>query len=104
MAISGSGIAATLCNISQVKVSPDLRRVIVKTSGPIKEHIVSSLSRPTRLVIDMAGVRPGEFLAPIVASGRAGLQVRVSGTGSGSRLVLDFGESTLPEYKNTPRG
>jgi hypothetical protein len=93
------GLAATSCTITQVKISPDLRRVVVKTDSPMKEHVVSSLDKPPRLVIEMAGVRPAGVEPTMPPGVRAGLGVRVSGTGSGSQLVLDFGGSPLPQYR-----
>ena len=92
-----TGLAAG--KIADVKISPDLKRVIVKCEGPVDERTSSSIQRSSLLVIDVAGADLGDVERSTRAGREAGLEVRVSKTHSGARLVLDFGGAAVPEHK-----
>jgi hypothetical protein len=92
-----TGLAAG--TITDVKISPDLKRVIVKCEGPIDERMSSSVQRSSLLVIDLAGATLGDVERSTRAGREAGLEVRVSKTNTGARLVLDFGGAAVPEHK-----
>lgn len=92
-----AGLAAG--TISDVRISPDLKRVLVKCEGPVGERISSSVQRSSLLVIDLAGADLGDVERSTRAGREAGLEVRVSKTHSGARLVLDFGGAAAPEHK-----
>ncbi len=92
-----TGLAAG--KIEGVKISPDLKRVIVKYKGPVDERMSSSVQRSSLLVIDLAGAILGDVERCTRAGREAGLEVRVSKTNSGARLVLDFGGAAVPEHK-----
>ncbi len=85
--------------ITDVKISPDLKRVIVRCKGPVDERMSSSVQRSSLLVIDLAGVNLGDVERSTRAGREAGLEARVSKTHSGARLVLDFGGAAAPEHK-----
>jgi len=85
--------------IADVKISPDLKRVIVKCEGRIDERVSASIVRSSLLVIDFVGAALGDVERSTRAGQGAGLEARVSKISSGVRLVLDFGGATAPEHK-----
>ncbi len=85
--------------IADVKISPDLKRVIVKCEGQIDERVSASIVRSSLLVVDVAGAALGDVERSTRAGQGAGLEVRVSKTSSGARMVLDFGGTAVPEHK-----
>ena len=92
-----TGLAAG--RIDDVEISPDLKRVVVKCEGPVDERMSSSVHRSSLLVIDLPGADLGDIERSTRAGREAGLEVRVSKTRSGARLVLDFGGAAAPEHK-----
>jgi len=93
------GIVLAAGKIADVKISPDLKRVIVKCEGLADERMSSSVQRSSLLVIDLAEAGLGDIERSTRAGREAGLEVRVSKTNSGARLVLDFGGVAVPEHK-----
>jgi hypothetical protein len=93
------GIVLAAGKIADVKISPDLKRVVVKCGGLVDERMSSSVQRSSLLVIDLAGAGLGDIERSTRAGREAGLEVRVSKTNSGARLVLDFGGAAVPEHK-----
>jgi len=85
--------------IDGVKITPDLKRVVVKCEGHVDGRMSSSVQRSSLLVIDLAGASLGDVERSTRAGREAGLEVRVSKTHSGARLVLDFGGAAAPEHK-----
>jgi hypothetical protein len=88
-------------DLVEVQVSPDLKRVVVRAQDSIRDYSSFSLHRPSRLVIDMPGCGSGD-IHRIDPPGKPGaLGVRVSGTRSGARLVLDFKGGPVPAHRIT---
>jgi hypothetical protein len=85
--------------IDDVEISPDLKRVAIKLKGPVDERMSSSVYRSSLLVIDLPGAGLGDVERRTRVGQEAGLEVRVSKTRSGARLVLDFGGAAAPEHK-----
>ncbi len=83
--------------LKEITVSPDLKRVALQLSAPVKRYNQSLISGPTRLVLDLDGVtvhKPRLFGFP-----ESGLAVRTAKTSHGSRVVLDFGGASKPAYQ-----
>ncbi|MBI5569225.1 MAG: hypothetical protein HY914_04695 [Desulfomonile tiedjei] len=97
--ILANGAAFGAGNITDVKVSPDLRRVVVSCDGPMSEQGTFTLDPPSRLVIDIPGIGPGDVEAKSGHGPGAGLGVEVSKGRSGARLTLDFRGAAVPEHK-----
>lgn len=98
-AVVEDSAALTAGKIAEVNVSPDVRRVSIRTEGQVGNHAESTVTNPSRLVIDIAGA---SLAAPLVVSGAGrerGLGVRAAKNDSGVRLVLDFGASPVPAYR-----
>jgi len=97
--ISGSSQAIPAGKITEVTVSPDLRRVTIKSDGVIGPHTASIADNPSRLIVDVKSVDVAKNLQMRGLSKAAGLSVRVAKQQSGARVVLDFGTSVLPQHK-----
>lgn len=97
--ISASSQAIQPGKISEVSVSPDMRRVTIKSDGVIGPHTVTTANNPSRLMIDVEGA---DIARPPQVNGTskpAALVVKVVKNPSGARVVLDFGASRLPGHK-----
>ena len=97
--ILAHGAAFGAGTITDVKVSPDLRRVVVSCDGPMSERGTFKLEPPSRLVIDMPGIGQGDVEAKSNHGPGAGLGVEISGGTAGARLTLDFRGTAVPEHK-----
>ncbi|MBM3303094.1 MAG: AMIN domain-containing protein, partial [Deltaproteobacteria bacterium] len=92
------GSASATDTVTEVKMSPDLRRVIMKSSGKIANHNAFQLDRPPRLVIEIPGVSPGKVPKSSRAEHNGGVKIDVSESKSGTHVVLDFGGAPVPQY------
>ncbi len=86
-------------NLTKVTASPDLRRVVIESSGTIGRYNAFELERPPRLVIDMDGVRPGKEAKTIPPERTGGLKIQVLESRSGTHVVLDFGGGPVPSHR-----
>lgn len=86
-------------NLANVTVSPDLRRVIIESSGRIENYNSFELERPPRLVIDIPGVSPGKASKTEPPERTGGLKIEVAESRSGSHVVLEFGGGPVPEHR-----
>lgn len=98
-ALCGLAEAAVESTITEVSIAPDLRRVIIKCSGPVGQYNTFRLDRPPRLVIDVAGARPARDLKPSRPEQNGGLKVQVAESRTGAHVVLDFGGAPVPELR-----
>ena len=76
--------------IDDVKITPDLKRVIFKCGGPVDEKMSSSVQRSSLLVIDLPGAVLGDVERSTRTGREAGLEVRVSNY-EAQRLYLQYG-------------
>jgi hypothetical protein len=93
---------ATVCvaagNISEVVVGPEGKSVIIKTDAPLGRHRDFVIGGPNRLVIDFEDSGLGKTPRRIpVEAGRI-REIRLGYQGSNARLVVDFGEASVPKY------
>ncbi len=91
--------AISSTKITEVKISEDLRRVIVKANGLLNPVQSGRLESPSRLAIQVPDASLGDVDHTISNPDNGALLVRVSSSGSGVRLVLDFGKAAVPEYR-----
>lgn len=95
-------VCVSLCNaanLSEITVASDMKRVAVKFEGKIGSYTDVTAQHPSRLIIEVPG-------ATIIRSPRiqglsteSGLTVRTAKTPTSARIVMDFGNGPLPEYK-----
>jgi len=91
--------ATETVRITNLQISSDLRKVVIKGQGDIGRPSTFLLDKPPRLVIDFpgAGLDLSEGMKP--EQKEDGLTVRAAKTPSGVRVVLDFGRGSVPEHK-----
>ncbi|MBI4961809.1 MAG: AMIN domain-containing protein [Desulfomonile tiedjei] len=97
--VSGASYAMPTGKITEVSVSPDLKRVTIKSDGIIGPHTVSTASNPSRLIIDVEGASVATPPPAHAVSKASGLAVKAVKNQSGARVVMDFGASPLPVHK-----
>ncbi len=95
----GAFSASAADNLTKVTASPDLRRVIIESSGKIGQYNAFELERPPRLVIDIQGMSPGAAAKTTPPERTGGLKIQVSESRSGSHVVLDFGGGPVPSHR-----
>lgn len=94
-----AGDALASGHLTRVKVTPDLRRVIVTCDGQMSAHGTFAIDPPSRLIIDVPGTRLGDVLRKTRYGKGSGLTVEVRETKAGARIVLDFGGASVPEHR-----
>lgn len=100
--VSATPCASTvfaLNTISEVSVSPDLRRVAIKTNGRIAEHTAAVTVHPPRLVVDIPNATLAQKPQILGLDKDSALQVRIAKTHSGAQVALDFGTAPVPDHK-----
>ena len=85
--------------ITEVSVSPDLRRVAIKSDGQIAGHTATVTAHPSRLVIDIPAAVVGPEPRIVGLEKDSALLVRISKTGSGAQVALDFGSTPVPDHR-----
>lgn len=83
----------------EVRIGTDHKRVVVRAQEAIKDYSSFALHRPSRLVIDIPGCSSGDIHRVDPPGKHGSLAVRVSGTRSGARLVLDFKRGAVPAHR-----
>lgn len=96
--ISWCSEAGASGEITEISVTPDSKRISVRADGQIGRHSVFALENPNRLVLDIEdnGVSRETAISGTIA---AGLEIRAARKGSGSRVVLNFGNRPVPEHR-----
>lgn len=90
--------------ITDVRVSSDLKQVLIRGDGPLGKHSAFVINQPYRLVMDFDSAGLGELPAKIrIDKGPIG-EIRLGKVNSRSRVVLDFGSNPVPPYKVLHQG
>lgn len=95
----GAFSAVEAAYLNSVKVTPDLRRIVIESSGNIGTYNAFELDRPPRLVVDVKGLRPGNGPKMVPPARTGGLKIQVSESRYGAHVVLDFGGGPVPSYR-----
>jgi hypothetical protein len=98
-AVYGEARAASPTRITDVRISDDLRRVVVKGNGPLSPVHKYRQEGPSRLAILLSDTVLGDVDRTIRNPDNSALLVYVSSTDAGVKLVLDFGKAGVPEFK-----
>lgn len=85
--------------IADVRVSPDLRRVVIKSDGPLGDHKAFVIGQPYRLVLDFPDADLARGLSRIKVGKEPIREIRLGSTASRTRVVVDFGHNAAPPYK-----
>jgi hypothetical protein len=86
-------------SITEIDVSPDLKRAAVKLDGELNQFNQFSLSKPSRIVIEFKNVSVNRTPKIVGLENGSGVTIRTANSPNGARVVFDFGDKQLPEYK-----
>jgi hypothetical protein len=96
--LSGSAEADNLL-LTGVQVSPDARRIVITCDAPGAKHQAFIVGTPARLVIDLDSVTLGKVPTKIPVDRGSIREIRVGHAQARTRVVVDFGEQTVPPFK-----
>jgi hypothetical protein len=84
--------------ITGVTVSPDGKRILVKTDGMVGQHSAFVLRNPCRLVVDFDRLGMGKIPAKYRGLADGMEEVRLGYINGRTRLVVDFGDRPAPAF------
>ncbi len=96
---AGESRAFSQTKITEVRISEDLRRVIIKANGPLDPIQSGRLEGPSLLAIQVPDVSLGDVDHTISNPDNGALFVRVAPSHSGVQILLDFGKAAVPRYR-----
>lgn len=99
VAVNRDAEANSPIKITAVKISRDMRRVVVKGNGPISTEHLYRLEGKSRLAIMIPDAVLGDMDRTIRNPDDNALLVYVSPAGTGVKIVLDFGKTGVPDFK-----
>jgi hypothetical protein len=85
--------------IEEIKISPDLHRIVFRSSAAIDDVRTTTVDGPPRLVLDMPDQVPLAKGSSSMTEKSGPLKVRVSKASAGARAVVDFGGAPIPDYR-----
>lgn len=85
--------------IAAVNLTPDNKRVIIKTDGQVGTHSAFVIERPCRLVIDFESTGLGAVARRIKVGRDPIEEIRLGNTDSRARVVVDFGDRPVPTFR-----
>ena len=94
---NGSACAEGL--ITNLKLTSDLRRLIIMYEGRIGDPEIRTLANPSRIVVDLPDGRLGSIDRKRQFANKQLRELRTGQHERGARIVLDFGNYTAPQYK-----
>jgi hypothetical protein len=94
--VSGSGIPWG--KIDDVKLSPNGRRVSIQVEGHVEHPRTLVKRNPSRLIIDFETAKMESVPTPMVIDHRPIREIRLGKLKKGTRVVLDFGGYSVPDY------
>jgi hypothetical protein len=95
----GQVCLAQSANITSVQVSPDLKRISISCDGPVGKHSAFVIQKPCRLVLDLQSTGLGKTPTRIKVGGSPLNEVRLGYANSRARVVMDFGEHSVPSFR-----
>jgi hypothetical protein len=98
-AVMGEAFAVSQTKITDVRISEDLRRVVIKADGPIDCEPAHRLEGASRLAILIPDTTLGDVDRTVRNPDSRELLVYVSSSASGVKIVLDFGKAGVPAFK-----
>jgi hypothetical protein len=91
-------IARAAGSITDVDMTPDGKSVVIKSDAPLGRHRDFVIGGPNRLVVDFDESGLGKVPRRIPLELGNVREIRLGYQGSNARLVVDFGESSVPKY------
>ncbi|MCA1959572.1 MAG: AMIN domain-containing protein [Desulfomonile sp.] len=90
---SGPGI------ITDVRVSRDLKRIVIHSQGDVPEPAVYKPTKPSTLVLDFGKAVPAQKLGRMKLAGNRIREIKIDRVGTGTRVTVDFGGHAVPPYR-----
>ncbi len=84
--------------ISTVRISPDLRQIVVRADGVLGRHTAFAFDKPYRLVVDFESTSLGKIPSKIKLEKPPISEIRLGKLENRARLVIDFGDNPVPSY------
>lgn len=84
--------------ISSVRISPDMRQVVVRADGVLGKHTAFAFEKPYRLVVDFDSTTLGRISNKIKLDRPPIGEIRLGKLENRARLVIDFGDYPVPAY------
>lgn len=84
--------------ISTVRISPDLRQIVVRAEGILGRHSAFAFDKPYRLVVDFESTSLGKVPSRIKLEKPPISEIRLGKLENRARLVIDFGDNPVPSY------
>ncbi len=100
-------LAAGSGEITQVKLEPQDRRIVIASKGTVGKHLARVIGQPNRLVMDFENMTVGKVPPKITGDKTEIHEIRVSNHKSRARVVVDFQEpprSPVPGQTGGQRG
>ncbi|MCL5123056.1 MAG: AMIN domain-containing protein [Deltaproteobacteria bacterium] len=90
--------------ITNVKVSPDQKQILIKADKPLGTHAAFAFQNPYRLVIDFENTGLGKVPLKVKIDKPPINEIRLGNNGHRARLVVDFGEYPVPPFMVERKG
>jgi hypothetical protein len=97
VALVGNSFAAG--EISDITVTPDGRRIAIRSNASMGSYTEDVIANPARLIIDIAGTSISSLPSISGLAEGSMLNIRTGNTTSGARVVLDFGNRPVPDHR-----
>ncbi|MDQ7782526.1 MAG: AMIN domain-containing protein [Desulfomonilaceae bacterium] len=85
--------------LTGVETARDQKRIVIRYEGEIGKHAAFVMEQPYRLVVDFSSTALGRVPRKIGVNGSEIREIRLGETPERARLVLDFGENTVPAFR-----
>jgi len=85
--------------ITDVRLSSDLKRIVISAEGSVSQPAAFRIQRPSKLVIDFKGAALGTKVRNLELTDKPIRRIRPGKLKSGARIVVDFGGYEVPEYR-----
>jgi len=92
-------LAADSGEITQVKLEPHDRRIVIASKGTVGKHLARVIGQPNRLVMDFENMTVGKVPPKITGDKTEIQEIRVSNHKSRARIVVDFRDHPVPPYQ-----
>lgn len=89
---------STIGSISSVRISPDMRQIVVRADGVLGRHTAFAFDKPYRLVVDFDSTSLGKISNKIKLEKPPINEIRLGKLENRARLVIDFGDFPVPSY------
>ncbi len=96
--VSNPAWAGVSGEITEVKMEPDGKALVISVKGEAGKHVARVLGRPNRLVIDFHDTRIGKMPHKIRASQGSIHEIRVGSYKGRARIVVDYQRKPVPAF------